>query len=226
MKKAISVIISFCIVLSISLTAFGAENPKSQKIEAQTKGAADYLTYAITEFTAEQAVEYLSYSNSAKDMSSYDDAFLQSVKDNLDANGGRLIIYGSESMVTYASVIQILDNLGKDATDFYGYNLEELMLSMDASAPLDNPYYYKTIIPAAHSIDGAESFARQLCDTFISTYYVMGEGMNYWGYGCDNTANFIAALSVFADDYREYLDDAFTVLETYKVNGGYCYNTI
>ena len=48
--------------------------------------------------------------------------------------------------------------------------------------------------------------------------------MNYYGYSCDNTANFIAALSPYYTTYKDVIDNAFTVLETYKGTDGYFYN--
>lgn len=224
MKKVLSFLFAICLMLSISTTAFASETKKSEKVAAQSEAAANYLTEGRASYTVESAVDYLNLTKSGKDMLKFDEGFFNSVKANLDANGGKLIVYGSESITSYAAVIQILYALDMDPENFYGYNLNAAFTAMDPTLSLSNPYYYKVVIPATTLIDNAEDFGKKLCDNFIENYYKMGSGMDYYGFACDNTANFIAAVSSYADDYSDILKDAFTILESYKVDGGYCYN--
>lgn len=55
----------------------------------------------------------------------------------------------------------------------------------------------------------------------------MGKGVDYYGYSCDNTAYFLSALSaarMFTDKYDAVTDDALSVIDTYKTDGGYCFD--
>ena len=190
-------------------------------LSKETKGAAAYLLNGAQSFTVENAVDYLTYIKSGYDMSKYNDAFLASVKANLDANGGKLVTpevagYKSE-MGIYGSVIQILFILGINPNDFEGYNLIDAFESLDLSASY-HPYYYRSAIEAAD-----ETFAKTLCDKYIADFYVLGSGLNYWGYSCDNTAHFLTAIAKYKDNYSQYASDAKAVIKTYtKENGAYC----
>jgi len=190
--------------------------------EKETKSAAEYLLKTKPALDITNAVDYLTYLKSGCDMSAYNDAFLASVKNNLDANGGKLVTapvagYSSE-MGTYGAVIQILFILGINPTDFEGYNLVEAFESIDLSASY-HPYYYRVAIEAA-----SEAFAKTLCDKYISDFYVIGSGMNYWGFSCDNTAHFLTAIAKYKDDYKQYVDDAKALLETYTNENGAFYS--
>ncbi len=55
----------------------------------------------------------------------------------------------------------------------------------------------------------------------------MGKGADYYGFACDNTAYFIEAIiagSYVTDKYDDVLADAIKVVDSYKVDGGYCFN--
>ena len=189
--------------------------------QSEMKGAAKYLISANPSLDVNSAVDYLTYLKSGYDMSKYNGAFLASVKSNLDANGGKLATppvagYNSE-MGIYGAVIQILGILGKDATNFEGYNLVEAFESIDLSASY-HPYYYRAAIEAA-----SEDFAKTLCNKYIADFYVIGSGLNYWGFSCDNTAHFLTAISKYKDDYAQYVDDAKAIIKSYtKENGAFC----
>ena len=190
-------------------------------LDKETKGAAAYLLNGVESLSVENAVDYLTYLKSGYDMSKFSNSFLASVKANLDANGGKLVTsevagYKSE-MGIYGSVIQILFILGINPTDFEGYNLIEAFENLDLSASY-HPYYYRPAIEAA-----SEAFAKTLCDKYIADFYVLGSGLNYWGFSCDNTAHFLSAIAKYKDDYAQYVSDAKAVIKTYtKENGAFC----
>ncbi|MGN0521116.1 MAG: hypothetical protein ACI4IQ_00615 [Eubacterium sp.] len=199
------------------------EIPSLSAVKAQMLGAADYLSRDAQGYDISSAIDYLTLVKSGKDMSAYNDGFLKSVKDNLDKNNGRLMLDGKENIALYGAVIQILDELGFDPYDFEGYDLISAFTSMDISHPAENPYFYRPAIGAA-ALYELDDFGLELCKSYIDNYYTMGSGMNYYGYSCDNTADFITALSPYCYDYENEIDDALTVLESYRVDGGYCYN--
>ncbi len=193
-------------------------------VESQMIGAANYLSPDGSSYDVSQAMDYLMLIKSGKDMSATEDAFLKSVADNLKANDGKIVVYGSESIGTYGAVIQILDYLGEDAADFEGFDIVSAFGKMDVKTPADNPYYYRTAIEATLLYDFDEVFVNTLCQSLIDNFYTMGKGMNYYGCSCDNTAHFITSLAPYADDYADVIADALKVIETYKTEGGYGYN--
>ena len=190
-------------------------------VEKETFGAAEYLLNGVQSFGVENAVDFLTYLKSGYDTGKYEEAFLASVKANLDANGGKLVTpavagYNSE-MGIYGAVIQILFILGINPADFEGYNLIDAFKSIDLSASY-HPYYYRAAIEAAD-----EAFAKTLCDKYIADFYVLGSGLNYWGFSCDNTAHFLTSIAKYKSDYSQYVADAKAVIKTYtKENGAFC----
>lgn len=228
MKKVLSVFLAICVMLMSSITAFAAEAPSSEKVTAQIEGAAAYLTNGVESYGVDTAVDFCVIADSGADISKYKRDFVSDVKANLDANNGKIVSSYGENLATYAAVIIILGAFDEDASDFYGYNIEKAFLAMDPTVEPASPNYYRIITQgAAYCMDdSAESFLNKVCDSYISKYYTMGKGVNYYGYSCDNTAYFIDAITWSdSEKYIDILNDAIKVLDTYKVDGGYCYST-
>lgn len=222
MKKTLSFFLALCLVLSMSLTAFADEKTKTERVEEQIEGAVAFLTDGVTGYTVDDAMDYYTLVASGVDMSQFNDGFLDSVKANLDANSGKIIGTYGENLATYGAVILTLFYLDLDPEDFQGYNIVSAFEAMDPATTSVNPYYYRVIIPAAYIFAEDESFYTTICETYVNTYYTMGQGMGSYGYySCDNTAYFIASMSVAADEYPEVIADAFDVLESYHTDGGY-----
>lgn len=198
--------------------------PGKSTVEKQMIAAASFLTKESTGFDVSTSINFLTYLNSTKDLSSFKAAFLNDVKNNLKTNNGKLLVDGKENIGAYGAVIQILTIYGLEPVNFEGYNLISAFENMDISQPAENPYLYRTAIKATAMYSLKDGFAEALCKSLIENYYVTDKGMNYYGYSCDNTANFIAALSPYYTTYKDVIDNAFTVLETYKGADGYFYN--
>ena len=221
MKKTLSFFLALCLVLSMSFTAFAGEKAKAERIEEQIEGAVEYLTEGVSAYGVDDAVDFYTLVHSGADLSAYSDGFLADVKANLDTNDGKIISSYGESLATYGAVILILGELGEDPYDFYGYDIVSAFEAMNPESYI-HPYYYRIALPAAVYYCDDEVFINALCDYFVDTYYVMGQGMDLGGYFCcDNTAYFITALSCCAYNYAEVMRDAFTVLDSYKADGGY-----
>lgn len=220
MKKVLSLLVAGIILVSTSFSAFAAEASTSQKVMNQMEGAVGFLTEGKTAYTADDVLDYYTLVSSGVDMSKYNDGFLQNLKENLDKNSGRIVSTYGESLATYGAAILILDCLGKDPADFYGYDITKAFTAMDPEGIQASPYYYRVIIPATFFIND-EQFTKTLCDFFVNTYYVMGSGMDSYGFNCDNTCYFITALAPYGDKYPEIMKDAFNVIENYKIEGGY-----
>ncbi|MGN0536054.1 MAG: hypothetical protein ACI4IR_08660 [Eubacterium sp.] len=222
MKKTLSFFLALCLVLSMSFTAFASEKTKSERIEEQIEGAVAYITDGVTAYTVDDAINYYTLVSSGVDMSQFNDGFIDSVKANLDANSGKIIGAYGENLATYGAVILTLFYLDLDPEDFEGYNIVSAFAAMDPTDTSVNPYYYRVIIPAAYLFVEDESFYKAICDTYVNTCYTMDQGMAMGGYYCcDNTAYFIASMSIVADEYYHYISDAFNVLERYHTDGGY-----
>lgn len=229
MKKVLSVFIAVCVMLMTSVTTFAAEAPTLEKVEEQINGAVKYLTDSVASYGVDDALDFYIISENMEDIDKYADGFLNDVKANLDANGGKIVSSYGENLATYGAVISILIDLGEDPADFNGYNIETAFLAMDPTVEPASPSYYRAIVQGAFYCEADESieFIEKVCDTYVEKYYTMGQGVDYYGYSCDNTAYFIETLSfayLVSDKYDSVLEDAIQVLDTYKVDGGYCFN--
>lgn len=216
-------------MLMTSVTAFAAEAPTLEKVEEQINGAVKYLTDGVASYGVDDALDFYIISENMEDIDKYADGFLNDVKANLDANGGKIVSSYGENLATYGAVISILIDLGEDPADFNGYNIETAFLAMDPTVEPASPSYYRAIVQGAFYCEADESieFIEKVCDTYVEKYYTMGQGVDYYGYSCDNTAYFIETLSfayLVSDKYDSVLEDAIQVLDTYKVDGGYCFN--
>lgn len=231
MKKLLSVLLALCVILSTSLTAFAANKPSSEKVWQQVEGATAYLTEGVETYGVDSAITFAPLTFSGSDVEKYSDAFIADVKANLERNNGKIVSAYGENLATYGAVIAALVGLGENPADFYGFNIEKAFLALDPTEPCAIPSYYRYItlgVLLCEDETTAATFMEKVCDTYISNYYTMGKGANYYGYSCDNTANFVEAVafaSYYTDKYTDVLNDAVKVINTtYKVEGGYCYS--
>lgn len=223
MKRTLSILLTVILVAVFTLSAFASEPPSKESVLKVIDSTVAYLTDGISEYTVDGSINYYYIAKVNTESNSYYDAFLQSVKENLEENDGRLVSAYGENITTYAAVIGIIDAMGDDPTNINSANLVELFENSDIS-DISNPYYYNIVIPVAVKyLD--EQFVKSLCDSFIEDYYTVGSGMDYWGFSNDNTAMFISAVAQSGlEAYDDILEDAVSILKTYKTEGGYCYN--
>lgn len=229
MKKFLSVLLAVCVILSSSITAFAATAPSLDTVLEQIEGATTYLTKDVEKYTVNTATDFALIAEAGGNVDRFADSFIADVKANLEANDGKIISAYGENLATYGAVIVALNMLGEDPSDFYGYNIEKAFLALDPTVPYSIPSYYRLMTTGALlcSEESAEQFLEKLCDTYISNYYTMGKGADYYGFSCDNTAYFIEAImagTYVTDKYNDVLADAIKVVDSYKVDGGYCYN--
>lgn len=196
------------------------KNPLWEYVNTQKINAAQYLLKNISKLDTASAVDYLTYLKSGYDMGSYNDAFIDSVKTNLETNNGKLLsAYNSEDIGLYGAVIQALEILGYDPQNFNGFNIVNAFENIDLTGDY-HPYYYRVAIEAAN-----DDFAVKLCDSLIKTRYTLGKGMNYYGFSCDNTAHFITAIAKYKDYYKDIIDDALSVVKSYTTSEGAYYSS-
>lgn len=223
MKKLISVTVAICIAITSLFTgiyAMADNKVTSADVKEKIEQAAAYVTSDETaSYTLSNARNFVTIIDSGADVSKYKDAFVASVKENLDANKAVISNYGSASPALYGATFKAFDALNVDKTSFNGYNLVSSFEAIDVSLTNDNVYTYGYAIDAAKAL-GNEALALTLCDKLVSNY-TMGSGLNNWGFSCDNNGFFVLQLAPYYNEYKEYIDDALSLIANYKKENGY-----
>lgn len=235
MKKTLAVVLSLVLVLSVCFVpAFADEKSVSYKdlydeVVKKVDGARDYVFNEKSSFAADEASNFLLYIMANGDVSpEMADAFANSFNKAL-AEG---TIDDASKMAAAIGVLTVLDKCDDPAAykaNDTTYNLYEL--AQNCSVHASSPYLYDDIF-YANSIkddEGYKAFCKTCLDEILGDY-TKGQGFNYWGYSCDNTAHFVDVVIdavtydvVDIEDVQDVLDDALNLLDTYKMDGGYKY---
>lgn len=235
MKKLLSVLLSavmiFSAVVPFSALAetktLGLKEVVTAQVEAKADmlGAMNYLK-ASTPQTVANSYEVHKFAQAGGDVSEY----LAALESNLKANNGKIMARqqgetaDSENLVYYAVAIDILTILGKDVTNFGGYNVKQAFETFaQTNKNVSNPYFYRCIVEACKAI-GNDKLARDLIDQMSKSYKV-GSGLDNWGYSCDNTSVYVATVAPYKAYYQTNYNDALKLIASYKKNKGYCYQT-
>lgn len=235
MKKLLSVLLSavmiFSAVVPFSALAetktLGLKEVVTAQVEAKADmlGAMNYLK-ASTPQTVANSYEVHKFAQAGGDVSEY----LTALEINLKANNGKIMARqqgetaDSENLVYYAVAIDILTILGKDVTNFGGYNIKQAFETFaQTNKNVSNPYFYRCIVEACKAI-GSDKLARDLIDQMSKSYKV-GSGLDNWGYSCDNTSVYVATVAPYKAYYQTNYNDALKLIASYKKNKGYCYQT-
>lgn len=223
MKKTVSVCLAVILALTLAFSAFAVGKVSKESVLNEVNAAIGYVSDGISAYTVDSAVNYYYIAKEGTNGEGFYPAFLQSVKDCLDANCGKLVTAYGENITSYAAVIGIIDAMGGNPTDVNSVNLVELFENF-GDLEVSTPYHYDIVIPVAGKYCNEER-VKALCDSFIEDYYTMGSGMDYWGFSCDNTAMLLSAIAQSGlDCYDIFIEDAVKILDTYKTEGGYCFN--
>ncbi len=235
MKKLLSVLLSavmiFSAVVPFSALAetktLGLKEVVTAQVEAKADmlGAMNYLK-ASTPQTVANSYEVHKFAQAGGDVSEY----LTALENNLKANNGKIMArqqgetVDSENLVYYAVAIDILRILGKDVTNFGGYNIKQAFETFaQTNKNVSNPYFYRCIVEACKTI-GNDKLAKTLIDQMSKSYKV-GSGLDNWGYSCDNTSVYVATVAPYKAYYQTNYNDALKLIASYKKNKGYCYQT-
>ena len=235
MKKLLSVLLSavmiFSAVVPFSALAetktLGLKEVVTAQVEAKADmlGAMNYLK-ASTPQTVANSYEVHKFAQAGGDVSEY----LTALESNLKANNGKIMARqqgetaDSENLVYYAVAIDILTILGKDVTNFGGYDIKQAFETFaQTNKNVSNPYFYRCIVEACKAI-GSDKLARDLIDQMSKSYKV-GSGLDNWGYSCDNTSVYVATVAPYKAYYQTNYNDALKLIAGYKKNKGYCYQT-
>lgn len=231
MKKLLSVLLSavmiFSAVVPFSALAetktLGLKEVVTAQVEAKADmlGAMNYLK-ASTPQTIANSYEVHKFAQAGGDVSEY----LTALESNLKANNGKIMARqaketkDSENLVYYAVAIDVLTILGKDVTNFGGYNVKQAFETFaQTNKNVSNPYFYRCIVEACKAI-GNDKLARDLIDQ-MSKNYTVGSGFDYWGVSCDNTAMYASSIASYKAQYQANFNDAVNVVSKYKKAKGY-----
>ncbi|MCI6353571.1 hypothetical protein [Eubacterium coprostanoligenes] len=235
MKKLLSVLLSAVMIFSAVVPfsalaetkAIGLKEVVTAQVEAKADmlGAMNYLK-ASTPQTVANSYEVHKFAQAGGDVSKY----LTALESNLKANNGKIMARqakeneDSENLVYYAVAIDILTILGKDVTNFGGYNIKQAFETFaQTNKNVSNPYFYRCIVEACKAI-GSDKLAKTLIDQMSKSYKV-GSGLDNWGYSCDNTSVYVATVAPYKAYYQTNYNDALKLIAGYKKNKGYCYQT-
>lgn len=243
MKKLLSVLLSavmiFSAVVPFSALAetktLGLKEVVTAQVEAKAdmlgainflKNEKDYYGKFVTRQTVENSYTVHAVAQAGGDVSEY----LTALESNLKANNGKIMARqqdetaDSENLVYYAVAIDILTIIGKDVTNFGGYNIKQAFETFaQTNKNVSNPYFYRCIVEACKAI-GSDKLARDLIDQMSKSYKV-GSGLDNWGYSCDNTSVYVATVAPYKAYYQTNYNDALKLIAGYKKNKGYCYQT-
>lgn len=231
MKKLLSVLLSVIMIFSavVPFTAFAdtttltVKDVVAAQVEAKADmvGAMNYLKSSTAQ-TIANSYEVHKFAQAGGDVSEY----VTALDANLKTNNGKIKARqaketeDTENLVYYAVAIDVLTILGKDVTNYNGYNIKEAFETFSqTNKTVSNPYFYRCIVEACKAI-GDDSLAKTLIDQ-MSKDYTAGSGYNYWGYSCDNTAMYASSIASYKADYSSNFNDAISVVAKYKKNKGY-----
>ncbi len=215
MKRILAALLTVTLVISASVTAFGAtKSDVKEKIQTAAAYALDEC-YGKDGYTVENSKYYLMYIKAGGSSDEYASGYLETVKAAL--GDGSLAGIG-----TLGRTLKIMSFLGVDPRDFEGVDLATAFEATDVTENEYTPYSYLDGVEAAKAL-GLDDYGKKLCDQML-TYYKMGEGTDFWGgYGTspDDLSVFVLTLAPYADDYKEYIADALALIEGYNSDAGY-----
>lgn len=234
MKKLLSVLLSAVMIFSavVPFSALAETKTLSLKevVTAQDEAKADMLgamnyLKASTPQTVATSYEVHKFAQAGGDVSEY----LTALESNLKANNGKIMARqqnetaDSENLVYYAVAIDILTILGKDVTNFGGYNIKQAFETFaQTNKNVLNPYFYRCIVEACKTIGNdelAKIFVNQMKDQ-----YSVGKGYAPWGedyISCDTTAAFASSVVSYKGNIELEFNDALKMIAKYKKAKGY-----
>lgn len=216
MRKFLAVLLAVMLVMTASITAFGATK---SDVEDKLAPAVDFAldgNYGKNGYTVDNAKYFLMYLKAGEDAAKYEDKYLASVKKALD--GGKLT-----GVTALGLTLEIMDILGVNAKSFEGYDVVKMFKAADISDCAGSPYNYVYATEAAAAY-GLDDFGKEICNYVIDNYYELGVGTDFWGgFGtsADDLSMFILTLAPYADYFAQYIDNAFMLIKAYACDKGY-----
>lgn len=212
MKKISAMLLAMILVMSVSMTVFGATKSDTDKKVSTS------LAYISAEWENDPTVDenlkdFYIFTCTNTDMSKYEKTFAESVKTAVADN-----TLTADSAVL---AISALANLGYDVTDFGGTSLVDLLKAFGADN-FSTPFSLVYGITLADML--GEDELKNVYAEKLAGCYEIGKGTDFWGgWGTspDDLGMLIIGLSYVKADYEEIISDAVSLLETYYTADGY-----
>ena len=222
MKKVTSLLLSLIVLASAVLpfTAFAEAKKEAltRQVNEDIAGQVEFLNITPSLDAAVDAYTLFRADQSKKDV------FLAELNQNLTDNLGKIVVSGRQDAVVYACVINILTLFGENVESYNGVNIKADFEGL-SDKTVSNPYYYRVVTEACKNI-GNTTLGHHFVDELIANYYTLGQGMDYYGFSCDNTAAFLASIAPYKEDYAVYVEDAKTVINGFTTDEGCFYDSV
>ena len=202
MKKISAMLLAMILVMSVSMTVFGATKSDTDKKVSTS------LAYISAEWENDPTVDenlkdFYIFTCTNADMSKYKNSFAESVKTAVSDN----------TLTADSAVLAVgaLANLGYNVTDFNGTNLVDLLKTFGADG-FSTPFSLVYGITLADKL--GENELKNVYAEKLAGCYEIGKGTDFWG-GWGTSADDLGT------DYEEIISDAVSLLETYYTADGY-----
>lgn len=212
MKKISAMLLAVILVMSVSMTVFGATKGDTDK-KVSTSLAYISAEWENNPTVNENLKDFYIFTCTNADMSKYKNGFAESVKTAVSDN----------TLTADSTVLAVgaLANLGYDVTNFNGTNLVDLLKSFGADG-FSTPFSLVYGITLADKL--GENELKNVYTEKLAGYYEIGKGTDFWGgwgTSADDLGTLIIGLSYAKTDYEEIISDAVSLLETYYTADGY-----
>ena len=192
MKKISAMLLAMILVMSVSMTVFGATKSDTDKKVSTS------LAYISAEWENDPTVnenlkDFYIFTCTNADMSKYKNGFAESVKTAVSDN----------TLTADSAVLAVgaLANLGYDATNFNGTNLVDLLKTFGADS-FSTPFSLVYGITLADKL--GENELKNVYAEKLAGYYEIGKGTDFWGgwgTSADDLITLIIGLSYAKTDY-------------------------
>lgn len=212
MKKISAMLLAVILVMSVSMTVFGATKSDTDK-KVSTSLAYISAEWENNPMVNENLKDFYIFTCTNADMSKYKNGFAESVKTAVSDN----------TLTADSTVLAVgaLANLGYDVTNFNGTNLVDLLKSFGADG-FSTPFSLVYGITLADKL--GENELKNVYAEKLAGCYEIGKGTDFWGgwgTSADDLGTLIIGLSYVKTDYEEIISDAVSLLETYYTADGY-----
>lgn len=212
MKKISAMLLAVILVMSVSMTVFGATKGDTDK-KVSTSLAYISAEWENNPTVNENLKDFYIFTCTNADMSKYKNGFAESVKTAVSDN----------TLTADSTVLAVgaLANLGYDVTNFNGTNLVDLLKSFGADG-FSTPFSLVYGITLADKL--GENELKNVYAEKLAGCYEIGKGTDFWGgwgTSADDLGTLIIGLSYVKTDYEEIISDAVSLLETYYTADGY-----
>lgn len=215
MKKLTATIVSVTLMISaLAVTANAGATIKSTDVMKELNSTANYLATVILSGDEDSVYKndrtIMAILKAEAENEELKTAYLNSLKKALDNDGGKLLYQGVESPSYYTGAIAVLNMIGKNPSNFEGYNLVESFNKIEKSViTSQSPYilsYILEFVAKNGELVQDKTIATDLVNALKALYKEdkdFGNGYDYWGITVDTSGTIIPALFPYCHSDNE-----------------------